>query len=180
MSNIKLKQLAHYVCWKCEDPSKLGATKLNKVLWLSDVLAFKVNGLSITNSEYVKRQFGPVPKQILVVRQELVAEKKIHERHDDIGGMTGVHFTALQRPDTSLFSLKELEIVNSVLDEICEKHTATSISEFSHDAVWAAARMGESIPMFAWLAGTPGELSDDDFVWADSQIAVIEGIDNAA
>jgi len=180
MSNLKLKQLTHYVVWKCEDPAKLGATKLNKVLWLSDLLAYKVNGTSITGTEYVKRQFGPVPRSILVARRELVAEKKLHERTDVIAGMTGMHFTALERPDTSVFSPKELEIVDSVLSEICENHTATSISEYSHDAVWGAAKMGEVIPMFAWLAGAPAELSDDDFVWADTIIADIEGMNDVA
>ena len=180
MSTLKLKQLTHYVCWKCEDPSKLGATKLNKVLWLADVLAYKISGVSITGSSYVKQQFGPVPRSILAVRRELIAEKKIHERKDIIAGLLGVHFTALQKPDTSMFSPQELEIVDSVLSEICDKHTATSISEYSHDVVWQAARIGEEIPMFAWLAGASGELSPEDFAWADSVIESKEGMNDAA
>ena len=94
--------------------------------------------------------------------------------------MMGIHFAALEKPDTSVFSPKDLEIVDSVIAEICEKHTATSISELSHDAVWAAARMGEVIPMYAWLAGTPGELTEDDYSWANAKIEEREGITNAA
>lgn len=36
----KFKALVHYICWKVEDPRQLGATKLNKILWFSDVLTY--------------------------------------------------------------------------------------------------------------------------------------------
>lgn len=36
----KFKALVHYICWKVEDPRQLGATKLNNILWFSDVLTY--------------------------------------------------------------------------------------------------------------------------------------------
>ena len=61
----KLKALIHYICYQCHDPSVLGATNLNKILWYSDVIAFARAGASITGETYVKQQFGPVPRHIL-------------------------------------------------------------------------------------------------------------------
>jgi len=49
----KLKALIHYICYQCHDPSVLGATKLNKILWYSDVIAFARAGASITGETYV-------------------------------------------------------------------------------------------------------------------------------
>ena len=34
----KFKSAIHYVCYKADDPSVLGAIKLNKVLWYSDAI----------------------------------------------------------------------------------------------------------------------------------------------
>jgi len=175
MSIARLRDLAHYICWKCDDPAKLGSTKLNKVLWLSDLLSYRLRGRAITGAEYTKRQFGPVPRMIMIARSELVSSGKIFERQDQIAGFQGVHFIALEKPDLSDFLQEEIEIVDSVISEICENHTATSISHFSHDLIWRAAKMGEVIPQFAWLASTPGELGEEDYNWADSVIDRIEG-----
>ena len=61
----KFKKLVHYVCSQCSgDVSKLGAVKLNKALWLSDLVAYYQLGQPITSARYVKRQFGPVPSQL--------------------------------------------------------------------------------------------------------------------
>jgi hypothetical protein len=175
MTLEKLRELTHYVCWKCDDPSNLGATKLNKVLWLSDIMSYRLHGEPITGATYVKRQFGPVPKMMLTVRRDLVSSGAVYERIDAIGGLEGVHFIALSKPKTEMFSPREMEIVDAVIDDICNNHTAASISAFSHDVVWHAARIGEEIPYFAWLASTPGELTAEDFAWADKTIAEIEG-----
>ena len=37
----KFKNLVHYICWKCSgDPTVLGSVKLNKALWLSDLVSY--------------------------------------------------------------------------------------------------------------------------------------------
>ena len=55
----KLACLIHYIVWKCSDPTLLGATKLNKVLWYADAFAYMERGTPITGVTYVKRPFGP-------------------------------------------------------------------------------------------------------------------------
>ena len=53
------------------DPRKLGAVKLNKVLWLADFRAYLHFGKPITGVRYIKRRVWPVPKPILPVLREL-------------------------------------------------------------------------------------------------------------
>ena len=68
----KFKLLVHYICWRCsDDPSRLGAVKLNKTLWVADFTAYYEFGQAITGAGYVKRQHGPVPRVILPVLREL-------------------------------------------------------------------------------------------------------------
>ena len=43
----RLAELLHYLIWRC-DPSKLGATKLNKILFFAD---FGANGLGASEAE---------------------------------------------------------------------------------------------------------------------------------
>ncbi len=60
MNREKLKALVQYICFRCSDPSLLGKTKLNKVLYYSDFAAYVRLKASITGEQYVKHQFGPV------------------------------------------------------------------------------------------------------------------------
>jgi hypothetical protein len=40
VDQAKFDTLVHYFCARCEDPSSLGATKLNKIMWYSDASAY--------------------------------------------------------------------------------------------------------------------------------------------
>lgn len=174
MSTAKFKALVHYVVASCDDPQRLGATRLNKILWFADTTVYRLTGTSITGESYVKRQRGPVPKTILKTIRELQAENKIHVREKEFASYKMRLFTPLEEPDVSLFSTVELEVVNSVLNDVCGNHTANSISELSHDQVWQAALEGEEIPLFATLASAKGEFTTEIAEWADSVVERIK------
>jgi hypothetical protein len=170
MSTAKFKALVHHIVASCDDPQRLGATRLNKILWFADTTFYRLTGASITGETYVKRQRGPVPKTILRTLRELENEKKIHVREKEYAGYRMRLFTPLAEPDLSLFSKVELEIISSVSEDICGRHSASSISELSHDQIWAAAQEGEEIPLFATLASHKGELTPEIAAWADSVV----------
>jgi hypothetical protein len=73
----KLKALVHYVIWRAGDRVGFGATKLNKVLWFSDASAYRLRRESITGVSYIRREFCPTPKQIMMVISALEAEGTI-------------------------------------------------------------------------------------------------------
>jgi hypothetical protein len=153
----------------------LGATKLNKVLWYADVFAFAAHGQSITGATYVKRQFGPVPKDILDVRARLKATGAIVEKFANIGGYQQVQFIALREADVSGFSAEQISLVDRIMRAICYSHTASSISHLSHDLVWESAEIGEVIPMeAAAFAGNVGEIDEEDMAWAIKEVDRIE------
>src|SRR4051794_39698051 len=94
----KFKALVHYICWRCEDPTKLGAVKLNKVLWRADFRAYLELGDPVTGATYIKRQYGPVPSDILPTLRQLEAEGKLSIRTVDHYEKDKKEFFALTRP----------------------------------------------------------------------------------
>jgi hypothetical protein len=165
----KFVDMIHYVCSTCDEPAALGATKLNKIAWFSDTLSYRLTGSSISGETYVKRQFGPVPKNVLAALETLAHEGKIIQREPK-ANFQPREFVSLQPVDASVFSDQERNLMDTIVQAVCRNHTATSISGLSHDQVWDAAAMGEEIPLHAVLAATPGEITNDDLAWADSVI----------
>ncbi len=162
----KFKSLVHYIAHK-SDPAKLGKTKLNKILWYSDIVAYLQTGEAITGETYKKRQFGPVSHHILGILDELESESKIVIRSIELfGGYAKKEFISLIRPSLEGFSAEEISIVDSLLEIICENHTATSISEASHDRIWELAEIGETIPYNTVFAAHLDEIDEDDIEWA--------------
>jgi hypothetical protein len=169
MNTEKFRALVHYIIARC-DPSRLGATKLNKILWYVDTCSYRLHGESMTGEGYVKRAYGPVPVHILPTLDALKANGSILVNERTKGGLPMKEYVALEEPNTDLLSRAELELIDEISAAICHGHTAASISELTHDGVWAAANLGETIPMHAVLASTPGEITDEVLDWADSII----------
>jgi hypothetical protein len=166
----KFKALVHYICWRCSnDPSKLGAVKLNKALWIADLAAYYYLGKPITGARYVKRQFGPAPKAILPVLRKLQEEGKVQIKEDDYYGKKKKSFISLQDASAEFMSDQEKGIVDEVMELVCEKHTAKSISNQSHDLVWKAAEDGEELPLSTVFV-KPDTISDEDREWAKGQL----------
>ena len=164
----KLEYLMHYIIWKCKDPTLLGAVKLNKILWYSDIFTYLEKGRSVTEVTYIKRQFGPVPnpRDFIEASEKLKNEGKIAITEGIYYGKPHRQFVALKLPDISVFSSEEISIVDIMIEEICQKHTASSISKLSHDIIWESADIGEEIPLCTAFAARFGEINEDDIQWA--------------
>ena len=167
----KFKKLVYYICWRCkDDPSRLGAVKLNKSLWAADFTAYVSLGAPITGARYVKRQFGPAPSAIVPVVAELSAEGALLVRDVAYHGKLKKEYVAHGAPPPPDFmSPAEKDIADAAIDFVCDAHTAGSISEATHDHVWKAAAEGEEIPYYTVFA-KPGELLNEDFLWGFEQL----------
>ena len=165
----KLKALVHYVCWKA-DPSELGGTKLNKVLWYADTLAYRTWRRPITGETYIKRQFGPVSRHILQLLKELEGEGRLILGKADYYGHPKHEFIPLVNPDLSLFKGEEISLIDACIEFVCTKHTAASISQRTHDVIWELAEIGEEIPYYTVWASELGEVTPEDVAWAREHI----------
>src|SRR5438132_6872604 len=73
----KLGELILYISQKCATDSKFGAVKLNKILYLSDFLAFGNWNEPITGVEYQHLRKGPAPRRLVPVRDTLRSQGDI-------------------------------------------------------------------------------------------------------
>lgn len=166
----RFKQLVHYVCSQCaSDPTKLGAVKLNKALWLADLNAYYHLGEPITNARYLRRQFGPVPSMVVPVLRELEREGVLSIHTADYFGREKKEFVVHRTTSGDFLTPDEKRLVDRTIEKVTEQHTATSISSLSHDHIWHAAKDGEEIPHYTVFAN-PGEITDEDRAWAHMKI----------
>jgi hypothetical protein len=163
----RLERLIHYVITRC-DPSQLGATKLAKILWYSDVFFYRQHGRSINGlSAYRKMERGPVPHTFLPTLDRLKRENKIHERSAPTPVGPRREFVWLTEANVAGFAGDEIAMVDQVAEIVCGRHTATSISGLSHDALWDEVPLGGDIPISA-ASAMPGEVTPEVIAWAEA------------
>jgi predicted small metal-binding protein len=180
MASDKFKKMVHYIVTAC-DPERLGATRLNKICWYADTICYRISGASITGEAYVKRKHGPVPKSILYALRELQTERKIEITEQILFGSRKMRiFKPVDGVEVPSFAKEEVEILDYVIDHICDEHSAASISELSHDAIWEAANDGEEIPMYATLVAEPAAWTKETSAWAFGVIKKVANARNAA
>lgn len=142
----KFKELVLYLAEKSADDPSFGDTKLNKLLFFSDFLAYAVYGRPITGAVYQKLEHGPAPRRLLPARRELVEARDatVVKR----GRAYARTVTVNRRPaDTRLFDPDELDLVDEIV-ELLRTHDATDVSDFSHQfsAGWKLGKPGDDIP----------------------------------
>ena len=165
LAREKLKALIHYIAWRSSDPQKLGATKLNKILWFADMEHFVQTGQPLTGETYVKRQFGPAPQHVVELIEELEREGKLVVREPEVT-YEPRGFIALVAPKLHPeFTADQISLVDAIQSEICYQHTARSISDATHDELWHLADLGEEIPYEAYLVTPLGEVTREDLDW---------------
>lgn len=146
----RLKRLIHYVIWKVGARAGFGATKLNKASWFSDAKSYVLTGKSITGAPYIREKWGPIPKHGFSVRLELARDGLISQWQNP--GSDEWHFKSVVPPSPHWFTDEERKCIDHWATVIADKHTASSISEQSHDYAWHIAPMGEELPFYSVLA----------------------------
>ena len=143
-----LEKLKNMILYLVKHLNGVFVTKLNKLVWYCDFLHFKETSVSITGTQYLHFQYGPVPKyynHIIGFMQDeglLDKEEIIFDTEEDI---SGEKLAALVEPDKSIFSEKELQTMNFVTDTFCN-YTATSIKNKSHqETAYLKSEDGEVI-----------------------------------
>ncbi|WP_157132574.1 Panacea domain-containing protein [Novosphingobium nitrogenifigens] len=172
MPHQLLKEALHYVIANCPDPSRLGAIRLNKILWFADSTSYRLEGVGITGDTYVKRKFGPVPRHVLAALRELESEGKIVTREVPYTTRKSYReFVSLVEPSTQSLSENGRSWLKAWSKILCEKYTAQEASDMSHDQVWEAADDGEEIPLYTVFASQAGAITDEVRGWANGILA---------
>lgn len=158
----KFSELVLYVAERMGDDAAFGATKLNKVLFFSDFLAYQSFGRSITGATYQKLPHGPAPRQLLPIQRELVEAEAARLIHREYLGRTQKRLVALRDAHTGVFQGDELDLVNQIIEAL-RGSSAVNVSNLSHSLSvgWRVASIGDDIPYESVFLSTDPATEDD-------------------
>lgn len=144
----KLRQLILYILEKCGGKPNFGETVLYKLLYFIDFNSYEDLGSPVVGMNYVKLQFGPVPKmtEFKMVVEEMKDHKEIKTFVQDYHEMKQKRYVALVDSDLSDFSAPEKGIIDDVISSLSNL-SATQIEAYSHgDIPWQVVSLQEIIP----------------------------------
>lgn len=145
-NQAKFSELLLYVAERSEDDVRFGATKLNKVMYFSDFLAYGMWGESITGATYRRLPRGPAPREILSVREQLLDAGKATLKESRYFNYPQHRLVAMKEIDRSLFNGAELALVDQVIAALKDRN-ASEVSELSHCEIgWKLVDDNEDIP----------------------------------
>jgi hypothetical protein len=149
----KLRELILYVSTLSKDDDNFGATKLNKLLFYADFLAYQRFGKSVTGQEYQALPQGPAPRHLkpVIERMQRLGDLRIeeHGRYK----FRRKQPVAIRMADLSKFREEEVILAHEVIQRFWTLN-ATQISDESHFFLgWKLAKEGETIPYSVILIG---------------------------
>jgi hypothetical protein len=153
----KFRELILYVAAKAEPDPNFGATKLNKILFYCDFLAYRSLGKAISGQAYQKLPHGPAPRTLLPVISEMESAEECIVVEREHFGYTQKRLVPRRGPDLSVFTPEEVDLINGVVMELWQNN-ASSVSELSHRFIgWQAVGLGEEIPYETVFVGDPAQ-----------------------
>jgi hypothetical protein len=151
----KFRELILYVARETESDPKCGKTKLYKILFYSDFLAYSKLGHSISGQDYQKLKNGPAPRRGYPELKAMVAANLCVWAIRDYFGREQHKLLALREPDLSDLTGEEIAIVQEVLRSLLP-YDGTEVSDLSHRFLgWQLAENGEAIPYSTVALGAP-------------------------
>jgi hypothetical protein len=156
------------------DSTRLGAVKLHKVLYYSDMMWFIETGKAITGADYRKRPFGPTCDALLPLLKDLENEQLIQIENVEYYGYAKKQFTLLGNSESNVLSADEKAVLDEISDFVCNNNSAKTISDFSHDMVWDMVEYGEVIPYHNAIHLIPNDIAPSTLEWAEDLESEIE------
>jgi len=143
----KFRELILYISQRCEQDPNFGKTKLNKILFYSDFLAYAQTGEPITGQEYMRIQHGPGARRLKPTLEDMQERGEVRIKRERKIDHDQQRVLALRDPKLEgLFSNHQLGIVNQVIQYLWGR-TNRQVSALSHaDIGWQMARHKETIP----------------------------------
>ncbi|MBU1173353.1 MAG: SocA family protein [Proteobacteria bacterium] len=158
----RLGELILYVSERCGTDPFFGNTKLNKILFYSDMLTYANLGQPITGSEYMRLPNGPVPKHMKPVLEKMKARKDMVMVSRDFYRRTQHRVVPLREAKIDgLFTPTQIAWVERVIEALGHM-SATQVSKRSHDRVWRIADDKKSIPYEAIYLSDQDATPDDE------------------
>ena len=134
---LSLPRISHAIAYFEQHIGNLYKTKLNKLLFYADFLAYKHRGYSITGLQYRAIPFGPVPAEYgrLFVRLQDDGQVSVEERNGKDDQYLEVYHPNITFDD-SQFSEEEIGILQAVVDLFSGKNTGDMVRLSHEELAW--------------------------------------------
>jgi len=167
----RFDELVLYVAERTEDDENFGTTKLAKVLFYSDLEAYRELGAPITGAEYQKWEHGPYPPKLKSAKAMLKSAGRATPTKGSAFKADRLIPTRTRPADLEAVGItaEEIAIVDAWIGRI-ERESASDISDLSHEHPgYRMVDENERIPYeAAFLAEQP---PTDDEVAAATRLA---------
>lgn len=164
-SRSRLRELILFIADQCKDDPKFGATKLNKLLYYSDFIAFREFGEPLTGAKYMRLPNGPVPVHLVPLREQMLESGEIELQTTKHYTYEQTRIVALRDAALDGFSGRDIKLITGIIAELSECNAA-DVSGMSHGRAWNAASNKEVIPYEAALI-SDADLNQGDLDWAN-------------
>jgi transcriptional regulator with XRE-family HTH domain len=125
-----IERISHMIVFFSSD-SQTWTTKLNKLLFYCDFLAFKNSGFGISGLDYRAIKFGPVPAKYETLYSSLGEGELLTRKFEESGGYEGSYFVPRLTFNELLFDQFELEIMRKVSGQF-KFHNVKEMIDISH------------------------------------------------
>jgi uncharacterized phage-associated protein len=160
-SDQLLGEVIIYVAWACENDPAFGATKLNKILYFADFLAYAKYGQPITGASYKRLQNGPAPATLVQTRQAMIEAGDIVLQPREFFGHPQQRVVPLRPPKFDMLKASDIDILQHVIQLFADQN-GTDLSMLSHQQkAWQIAETGELIPYNSIFLDS-AELTEED------------------
>lgn len=168
----RLRELMLFVADRCGDDPNFGVTKLNKILYYCDFLAFARLGASITGISYNKLPYGPVPTAAQAVRDEMHRDGEIEITGEGVASFRRSRVVPVREADLNLFSGPQVALIDSVIEALGNAN-ARELTALTHGNAYKTVSYHGRIPYeFAFISDEP--YSEEDIARAEELVATGE------
>lgn len=183
---VRRKVLVLYLAQRCGDLASV--SKLNKLLYFIDFGHFSIHGKQVTDFEYMKLDFGPVPYGFTDWLNHFEAEKVINKR--PVYGMNyqwDVYDPLEEVPELSeYFSAEEIETITKTASALSFRSAKEDSEETHLHPGWVVTDKYSMIDIetskvvaFPWLGYYGEERTEEDFAETEESRKVVERNPNA-
>lgn len=159
-TRARLRELMLFVAERCQDDPNFGVTKLNKILFYCDFLAFGKFGKPITGIPYNKLPYGPVPTGAESTRRQMERDGDVFVVSDGYSPFRPKRIVPRRAADLNIFSGPEVALIDGVVNALADA-TSSQARDVSHGKAWETVEMHEPIPYEAIF------ISDEPYTEAD-------------
>jgi len=141
----KFRNVLLYILERCAGKPNVGETVLYKLLYFADFNYYELYEEQLTGAEYRKLPHGPVPLNMNVILNEMMAKGQVQRIKTEYHGFPQTRYLPLQKADLMQMKASEKVVIDGVIEQMSDWNAAT-ISQYSHgDKPWKATEANSTI-----------------------------------